>query len=230
MQVRTTDFALPGSTGILPITVPGWTETPKAVFLFLIGAEAPSNNNDTNSQMGFGAADGTREWCIAAVSESGQGTSVSKGYGNTGECLAMLEDDGGALDGLAEFSAFIPGGVNLNVTQAFGAAHMCCAIFLSGADLTAYANIYQLPGSTSPQQITDPGFEPDLLLVSVRGAGMGGGIEARQRLCMGAAVNDGAGAFDNVGWSLEDRDAQSTTSVWGSIFNNRVGARGNQYE
>jgi len=189
-----TRFVINTSTGSQNITTTDLGGlTPKAVIF--IGTRGVTDGTAANhAGMSFGAATGsTNEWCIYSNSENGQGTSDTHSE-VVGDGCILYTAPGTANDVLkADFTEFIADGCTINVSNA-NAAFLITAIFFAGSDLSAHANTKALADTVNTAtDITDPGFEPDIVIASGTRVDAVGGNSAETAHAIGFCSNDGVG-------------------------------------
>jgi len=198
--------------------------TPKAVLFCIVGSDV-FDDDDTHAKMGWGAADGIREWAMAANMADGQSTTQTGTMSRTDKCLCITTDAGStpAVDGEAAFDAFVVNGVRIDWTDAVSDDYKVIAIFFAGADVNVRADSVLLLAEDVEQDIS-AGFKPKCIITAAPGAGATS-LEDNCRLSIGAAVLDG-GSFKQRSWVYQDYDDVGTTRVRGQTFNNRAGGRG----
>lgn len=207
-----TRFAAPTSTGSQNITTDDLGGlTPKAVIF--IGTNGITDGTAAaHTQMSFGAATGaTNEWCTSSNSEDAQTTTDTDSELVSDGCI-LFHTPGTSTDtAKADFTTFITDGVTLN-WSVVDAAFLITAIFFAGSDLSAHANFKDL-GDTldNAVDITDPGFEPDIVIASIldgRSVGGSGGSDHSIGFCS----NDGAGGIVQRCLTQLFRAGQATSS------------------
>lgn len=230
MQTEIVSFNCSTSTGNQDITAPGLgSVVPKAVLFCGVGSDV-FDDNDTHAKMGWGAADGTRQWAMGGNAADGQGTTQTGVSSSSSLCLLFTSDAGSSpsIDGSASFVSFIAGGVRINWGDSLSDDYKCLAIFFAGDDVSVRADTFVLGAQDVEVDITAPGFRPKLIFGTTSGGGLT--TESPCRLSIGAAVDNGSG-YDQRSWVYQDYDDVGTTRVRGQVYNNRIGGRGdNTYD
>jgi len=99
----------------------------------------------------------------------------------------------GAEEARGAFSAFISDGVRINWETAPASAHLMTVVLFGGTDLSAHANFVDLLNTVdSAIDVTDPGFEPDILITAQARSTVGGSVATHGVLGLGVVHNDGA--------------------------------------
>lgn len=193
ITVAVTRVAANTSTGDQSITTTDLGGlTPKAVILI---ATRGVTDNTAVDGAGFylGMSDGTNELAQGYEEKHAQATMVTAEEEDTTADRILTIYDGTAADaveGTANFSAFITNGVTINWGDAPAGAFLITAIFFAGTDLTVQVGS-QTMGNTSNAlvAITTVGFEADdLFTVTLEGTGtLAAGVS------LGVVHNDRAG-------------------------------------
>lgn len=168
--------------------------TPKAALFFITRATS-DGAAAAHANFGIGAATGAaNEWAIATTDEDGQGTTDTGARVRDDACILIVDPGNeGSVDGQAEFSSFIANGVRVNWTNAPAAAYLVTAVLFAGTDLSAHADNAALGNSTNNAvNITDPGFEPDLVIAACQGRS-GINSSGTNALLSVGAVHNGVG-------------------------------------
>lgn len=207
-----TRFAAPTSIGSQNITTPDLNGlTPKAV-IFIVTKGITDGAVAAHTQMSFGAATGPDdEWCTSSNSEDAQVTSDSHSEVVNDGCV-LLHTPGTDTDSAkADLTEFIADGCTLN-WSVVDAAFLITAVFFAGADLSAHANTAALGALVdTATDITDPGFEPDLVIASIANGNAVGENSVHTRQSIGFCSNDGAGGVVQRCVGQTFRDAVGTT-------------------
>jgi invasion protein IalB len=122
-RVKTGEFAEKATTGTQDITDVGFS--PDLVIFGSVGDTAGGNSGPqahSNLCVGMGTVDATQCGVILGQSEDALGTSNTKSYVKSQECLAMMDLTTQNLNGRAEYTAALPNGFRLNWLEVDGAA------------------------------------------------------------------------------------------------------------
>lgn len=181
VDVAVTRVACNTSTGTQDITVASFGTPKAALFICSVGVTNDTAAADLN--LSIGAATGaSNEWCLSFSSEDGVGTSSSWATTDSDRCVRIsTAGSSGATDGDAEFNSWITDGVRIDWQTAPSAAWLLTVVLFGGTDLSAHANNIALGNSVdNAVDVTDPGFEPTLVIAAVQG---------------GVAIDAGAGSL-----------------------------------
>ncbi|HUW55539.1 MAG TPA: hypothetical protein VMZ92_02815 [Planctomycetota bacterium] len=236
MQVEVVSFNISLSDGLQTITAPGLgSVVPKAVLFCLVGSDI-FDDFDGNSGLGFGCVDGTRQWATYGIADDGAATMNTHTVASDSNCLLVMHDSDGSVRAEAQFDAFVAGGVRIDWIDAHFDDFKCIAIFFAGDDVTVRADNYLLGAQDVEVDITAPGFRPKMVFATTRGGGKthtngtDDGVEAHQRISVGAAVDNGSG-YTQRSWINQNYDGTANSRVRMRYSSNRVGGRGdNTYQ
>ena len=137
--------------------------------------------------------------------------------------VAVLLDAAGAVDVSIAFSAWVAGGVTINVTQTTsGGAYLLTVMLFGGGDLDAKAGIFT-PATTIPGATTiSPGFGPNLVFFGTAACGIPAG-NANYRYSFGvAAYNDAENVIWQNGYGWGSSNGVGTSACYGRIDDDRV--------
>lgn len=171
------------------ITISGFG-TPVAAIFIPVAADSDGAARD-NSVIGIGYTDGTRNRALSFEDEHLQGTTDPGSSQSTTACVQILDGTGGNIqDGVAAFSAWITDGVRINWSNAPTNAYLMTVILIGGTDASVYVGSIAL-GTTqdSSVDVTDPGFEPDIVM---------GGPNLANAFSFGFIHNDRAGGIQQM--------------------------------
>ena len=142
----------------------------KVVLFF--GHKVTAVDKDTDLELAFGCAtSSSARWSAWSETKDALTTSqASRRYDDT-KCLIFYEANGPAVNGEADFVSFgagvDAGKFTINWVDAPGGAYIVHYLFLGGADITnAKAGSFLYPTATGNQDVSDPGFQPDFVLLS----------------------------------------------------------------
>lgn len=170
VSIATTRVACNTSTGTQDITIPGFG-TAKAV-RFKCSVATVDGTAASHLNMSYGAATGaSNEWCLSLNSEDGQGTSDTQATTDSDRVVRINTAGGPAIDGDAEFTAFVTDGVRINWLTAPSAAWLLEVTLYGGTDLSVHASNVTLGDSVdNVVDVTAPGFEPDIVYAVCQGS------------------------------------------------------------
>ena len=164
-QVRVSANTSTGTQDITTSDLGG--KTPKAV-LFLYNY-AVGVGASVDAGWGVGAATGlTERWTCFTNSEDASPTASASRVLRNDEVIKILNPGTSNVNGEADFDSFITNGVRIDWTNAPSAAFEILAIFFAGADVEAFAVTHP---STDGLDITDPGFQPNLIFAGATNRG-----------------------------------------------------------
>ena len=165
-----TRVACDTSTGTQDITIGGFGTAKAALFICSVATADGVAANDAN--ISFGAATGTsNEWCLSLNDRNGTANTSTQATTDSDRCIRInIPGSGPAIDGEAEFTAFITDGVRINWLNAPSAAWLLTVVLFGGSDLSAHADNIALGDSVdNAVDVTDPGFEPTLVITASQG-------------------------------------------------------------
>lgn len=168
VTIATTRVALNTVTGNQTITTPDLGGlTPKAA-IFIVTFAVTDGAAAAHNVLSFGAATGAaNEWVRSVNDENAQDTTDTHRIQSNTRCIQVHTPGGAAVDGEAEFFAFVADGVTINITNAFAAAYLLEVIFFAGTDVSAHANTATLNATVDvATDITDPGFPVELVIAA----------------------------------------------------------------
>lgn len=165
-------FAANTLAGNQSIAHAGLTTTPKIMILY--GSRLLSPGFASDSLQAFGAATSPTEvWAIAGSANDGSNPSVTVRFIVTDHCYVLPGSLAGtAADATATFVSFDAdsgsgAGFTINWDDAPSAAVIVNYVLIGGTDITsAKAGNVTLTTASGSQAFTDPGFQPDFLLLA----------------------------------------------------------------
>lgn len=212
MGVEVTRVALNTSTGNQDITISGFGTPSAAIFIYTNALTDDTVIDDAVLGVGFAGGGGENTCCIR--DEHNQGTTNTSRAHSASAVISLPAATGASEDIGASFVAWITDGVRINVDNA-GAAILVTCIFFSGTE-NAYAGTKDDLGTgTGAIDITDPGFEPDLVLMTTVGDAATPPSQASNAiLSFGAGLNDGSATQRNVMYSSVDNNTNTTLTAY----------------
>ena len=112
--------------------------------------------------IGF-AVSSTARAAVGMQSEDASASSDTDRFHDNTQCVSVRTITG-AVDGSLDFSAFTANGFDLTIDDAFTASYHIHYIAFGGTDLTnVYTNSFPFPITTGNFDVTDPGFQPDVV-------------------------------------------------------------------
>lgn len=188
VSIAITQQAAPTVTGTQDFTVSGFG-TVKAYLTYVTNAVTNGTAVD-HAVFGMGAGDGTREWSCGVASEHNQGNADVHSRATNDESIMIL-DLSNAVDGEANFDAFITDGVRFNWANAPSVAVLVTVILFGGDDLLAYAdNASSEVAQDADTSVTAPGFTPDVLFFGTPLSNFNDSNSNRASFTMGIATNE----------------------------------------
>ena len=201
------------SGGNQAITVSAGGLTPKAA-LFILVAATVDGTAAVDSIISYGAATGTsNRWVVGGFSEDNLGTTATQGWYDNVECIQGY-DGATTLLFEADFVSFGVDTVTINWATAPASAWLLTVVSFSGSDLSAHANIKDITNTVDAEiDVTDPGFEPDVLFTASDMNVFNPGQAAHQQLSFGLVHNDGVGGITQRTLAWTEQDARTTSVV-----------------
>ncbi len=185
--------------------------TPTAAIIIFNGARSASNP-DTDIQMSIGFTDGTNKHMIAVYDDDGVSSSTSRRYRNANALAGHITT---SLQSVALFSSWATNGITLNWSNPSTHEDYITVILIKGTT-NAYAGVKRLT-STGVNDVTDPGFKPDLVFFTSTGASTGSGsIDSHAIYQFGAAHNNSSDTVSQAQIAINAVDGQGT-SITSSI-------------
>ena len=105
-----------------------------------------------------GAAQTGNQWCHARFSADAQAAAVARRFRTDGALFVTLGASG--VDGRGVFVRFVPGGMEIDITDAPAAAYLAEATFYAGDDCQ-FAVGSSVPGTRDAVSLVAVGFRPD---------------------------------------------------------------------
>jgi len=146
---------------------------PKFVILWTSGNDGATDEverADLEGCIGVFADDGTR-WVYASRSRDSVGTSSAASVLSDAACVAELDSDTPAITGALDIDAKVnwPGtGFRLNVDDTSDRTKRVFVLAVGGSDISnAKAGVTLAPTAVGTQNVTDPGFDTDAVLLAV---------------------------------------------------------------
>lgn len=181
---RTAYTALNTGTGTQDIAVSGLSYTPKAAIIRLSAITALGSSTDMRFSIGF--TDGATTFCRGLAIA---GSNYARG-GNT-LVAALFNAATAAAECEVAFSAWIEGGMRVNITDAPAGAYLISIEFFGGADFSAKAVSFLGATSGGTNAITGVGFQSDMIYCLSSG-GATGYSTGTASLGIGMASYDGS--------------------------------------
>jgi hypothetical protein len=168
-----------------------------------------------------GAATATDEqWVVANHNEHGSATANSGRRAATDECVMIVSTNSGTVNGEAAFVSFIENGVRINWGNPLGSAFLLTVVLFAGAEVSAHADVLTLSTEDTAVDVTDPAFEPDLVLFGTDCMTFGDSDTAGLFWSVGAAVNDGTPT--QVCWGNGNNNGAAEGDPSSIMYSNRV--------
>lgn len=210
-------FALSTSTGVQTVTAAALgSMVPKGVHLKVVGATA-AGTAASGALWSEGAAMTGAQWAHARFSADGEGTSVAKRARSSGDIFLTL--DGSSITGRGEFVRFVPGGMEINITDAPPAAYLAEATFYAG-ETCAFRAGEVVAGTVDGDTRVETGIAADAVYMASSWAESAGVVEADAEMSRGWAVKN----LTQMHLRNEDRDAQATTTAVTRHLVGRIGS------
>lgn len=221
MSIKTTVARFTTPTSIGQQT---WTDTnlkgltPKAVMIIANHADTDGTAEDSFAA-GIGFCTGASNEVSCSIScQHGVGTTNTDSRHQSTSVISLLVD--GSAQVTADFVSFQANSVTLDFTAVDTDEQLFTVIFFAGTDLTAHANVIDNIGDVTDNttDITDPGFEPDLVILASSQLASDGS-NANAFWSFGACVNDGSDTQKSFGFhSRNNQGASAIISYMSSQY------------
>lgn len=182
--------------------------TPNAAFFWITAATTEATRG-THMIVGYGACDGTRQWCVMARHRDGVTTTAAIGRATASAAIAFLDPVLNSVAFSANFSAFISNGVRINITNADSSGYFLHVLLIETTNV--YANIVELNTGNTPV-VESIGFAADAVLAAGLGASSLDANYNHGPNSMGFASRDG-GSVRQHAIGVRSRSSQATTDV-----------------
>lgn len=210
LSIATGQISITNSTGNKSYTGVGFQG--KAIILF--GNRMDLNTFQANMQgfIGF-ATSSTARFALALAGDDNQTTIQEGRTGSETQVIRQIADATSPSIGLqADFVSFDADGFTINVTTAPGFTAICNYIVLGGTDITSVkVGAVDLATSGATQSFTDPGFQPDFLVLAHNGQTTWGNA-ATAKLGLGFASSSSDQGAIVIG--SQDLQADSDSHKW----------------
>jgi hypothetical protein len=209
LSVYKDSFAANTSTGNQAITGVGFT--PKALIVW--GTTQTATGYAAGLHFFFGVATSSttsQQWCIASAADDNIANSNAGGSGDVNSLLTILSNGTPTVDAVATLSSFDSDGFTINWSNAPGSAWIIHYLALGGSDITnAKAGTFDMPATNTAVAVTDPGFQPDFLLVGTQAATAGIRTGTHHTIGMASSTTE-RGA---ISWAETDGAANTTAGI-----------------
>ena len=198
------------------ITITGFG-TPKAA-MFIVSAATADDTITANASLSIGFTDGTRDKCMGIYTDDGA-AAMNTSRAQYNAVIVEPAADGASINHQFSFNAWVTDGVQIIVDNQAAGGYLCTVILFGDGVSNAYVNEKDDLGTgTSAVDITDPGFEPDLLFTCCIGHPTALDLNAAHAVyTFGCAINDGADTQRIT--AIATQDGVSTSSNTGYIGN-----------
>ena len=215
-MVRTT---IPTSGTTLDVSISSFGDVQAVIGFVSVANTNNSETTDGNLTIGFLDRQVTpNELNITqfAVDKTSGSSDTQRGYKATTFARCITTTGSTACE--ISFNSWITDGVKFNIDTNPSSARYLTCIFVGGSDVTnSFAAEHNLSNVTSVQDITAPGFEPDLVFLASANTSSSAVTDAQ--MSFGICHNDGAATQGNL--SFHNDNSQTTTVVSGILRNNR---------
>jgi hypothetical protein len=168
VTVAVTRAACATSTGNQDFTTADLGGLTPVAAQFIVTAGVTDGTAADHAVLSYGAATGTsNRWALGQSDEHNQATTDTSRALQSDECVFILNPGDTTADGEADFVSFITNGVRINWANAPASAHLMTVVLYAGTDVSAHANYFTVATTVDgTTDVTDPGFEPDLVLTA----------------------------------------------------------------
>lgn len=157
VHMRIANGAAPAGGGTQDLTVAGWGKRPVAA-LIICTTGISDQAEAAHAIVSIGATDGTTHRVATCHAKDGDSTPDTNQVGATDEVVMILDAEGDAVDGEANFVEFIDDGIKLNWANAPSGDFLVTAILYAGTDLSANVGDVTTGGTIGNTVDYDPGF------------------------------------------------------------------------
>lgn len=191
------------------VTITGFG-TPSAA-IFILSACEIDDTIDGNTYLGIGFTDGTNQNCTVMRSTDAQATSSTRRSSTTSRCIFYVD---GSIE--YSFNSWITNGVRITCDTPASTDFLCTCILIGGTDVSnAFVGAHDDLGTTATStDITAPGFEPDLVLMTCIGANTLANNATNALLSFGIGINDGVDTQSQISFSSVHGEASATTTAF----------------
>jgi PKD repeat protein len=183
-------FALATSTGTQTVTAAALgTKIPKGVHLKVVGATV-AGTAAAGALLSEGAADGQAQWVHCRFSSDNEAVQTAAWRRFSTAKIAMTIDATGAKTGEAAFVKFVPGGMELNVTDAFPAGYLAEAVFYAGDAMEFWAGTIPSIGAAGHTRTVTTGIDQEAVYLCSTWAAVEDVAEAHADISRGWAVRN----------------------------------------
>lgn len=211
VKFRTVRKLIRTTVGTEDFTVAGFGAASSVKAAIFICTNAQVNDTQrANSVIGIGYTDGTTDLNDGIGIQDGVATSNTDRQHSNTKCVCALDGTSTTTLYEGDFDSFITDGIRIDITKAPATAVYVTCILIGGADATnAHCGLKSLGDGTSPVDITDPGFEPDLVLVSGVSNSNNAGTAGNAVIHIGLAHNGG----NQKGVAFRDSNGSGTMQL-----------------
>ena len=138
--------------------------------IFFVGRDVAGSGSSDELGWSVGFADGTNQGTAAVGCMHGVGTTATACRNDITQCVSIVQGDG-TIDGEASFNAFVTDGVQIAWgTNVPATAYRMYVVLIGGSDVDVHVNNFSSPNTIdADEDVTDPGFEPNLILAAAVG-------------------------------------------------------------
>lgn len=206
-KLRTVRKMIRTTPGLETFSIPDFGDVVAA--LFISTTTRVNNTQRANSVIGIGFTDGTNNVNVGASSQDATSGSNTRRSASITKCVEALVGSTSATLFEGDFDSFTTDGIIIDFTKAPASGTLVTCVLIGGGTTDAFAGFKDLGTGTAPVDITDPGFEPDLVLIAGVGASSDIVLGVNAILHLGFAHKGG----NQKGISFSDQDSQVTTNV-----------------
>ena len=155
---------------------------PNAAIIYM--ARATVNGTAvTETGLGFGATDGTRQFTVSAASMNGQTRSKGDNLGKVGRAISLVNPATHVIECEASFSSFKTDSLVINWNSAPSSAYVVTAVLLRVDN--AYVDTFTSSGTLNNSVALTTGFRPDQVILFSNRNNFSGTIAQPQQLSIG---------------------------------------------
>lgn len=219
VKFRTVRTTIPTSGTTLDVSITGFGDVQAVIGFVTTAGTNDTATADASMSVGFLDRQVTpTEINATMLSVDARATSdAQRGYTET-DFIRCITTSGATACEL-NFNSWITDGVRFDISTNPSPARYLTCIFIGGSDVAnTYADAFNPSNLTTLQDITDPGFEPDLVFFCSSNINVG--VEINCHMSIGVCHNDGADTQGCV--SFFDANGSGTTEVDTQLRNDRA--------
>jgi hypothetical protein len=204
LSVKKGSFSANTSTGNQAVSGVGFE--PKAVIIWGVSLTAAGYGTGWASSFGC-ATSATQEWVLSNWSANAAATTDTSRRNTLAGSIMFLSDGAATVEAEASMVSLDSDGFTINWSNAPASAWLMHYLCIGGTTITsAKAGAFNSNAGTGSQAVTDPGFEPDFLLLASE---LGGATTGNAQNLFGIGMATSSSTEGAL--AIRDRDARPST-------------------